>query len=1192
MKVKEIDLIGFKSFGDKITLQLHDGITCIVGPNGCGKSNVVDAFRWVLGEQSAKSLRGEKMEEVIFQGSATKKSKGMAEVRLVLSTALKGKKSEGNGETADDAPEDKIEVSRRLYRSGESDYMLNKRSCRLKDIKDIFLDTGLDVKSYSILDQGRIAEILNSKPLERRFLIEEVAGVMKYKVRRAEALSKLASSKENLQRINDIIVEVKRQINSLDRLAKKAEKYKRLMDEFRAIDLRIARRDYLRFRSALESLSAEIEKFKEALSVKKSEFSTIEAGIASKRIEILEKERLLADLESRLNDKAKNISELEKEAAVLRNMAENKKEDIMRLHNHIEELDARKESLIAKMTEADETESKLLAQSNEIGEALKDKKDWAANIEHAIGDKEASLEQKRRDLFKHSDILSGKRNDLHKLQSSLETLDYRESSSQRDKETITKNLLDSERLIAEISGEIEGRKGEMSRLYTQQDKINAGISALRDEIEDKKSLLLREKEELAGNLSRLTSLKELIVDKSLYEFLAESEESKHLSPAILSNIISAGKDYEAAVEAALSEKINSLIIDKIEDVLAAVSMIRDKNLGKTSILYTDLCRTANGPSDNVVAPTGAGVIGRAADFITFESGEAQAIARSMLKDVYVVNDLVSGLELRKNSAHCELSFVTLAGELITAEGFIIAGKGKEVLKRKREIKELQKEIGARQGHIAVLEEGISTASEKLALAKEELKAIENMLIEIEKEISVSNHSLQGKNEEIERMKRRLSFLESEIETLAGEKSSLQSVIAAKTSEITVLDEERDSINNEISALQESLAAVRGEYEAERVQLAEMKSSLVACHEKLEALKRERVTISATIEELELKKISDRDDIVAAEEKIASSNAEIERIEEKVKTLVAEAAAIDRERSERKEIINSENLELVSKDEALKELRTQIDDLSQQLADNNTTFAENRVRLENVETSILQKYIIEIHKEEIIVDGFDPDEDSQKIAELNETLQSMGPVNVAAIEEYEELKNRHDFLSKQQQDLTLSIAELEEAITRINATTRRKLKEAFDALREKFHDVFTTLFGGGRADIILTDEENILESGLDIIAQPPGKKLQNINLLSGGEKALTSLSLLFAGFLIKPSPLCILDEADAPLDEANTVRFANMIRSLANETQFLVITHNRATMEAADYLYGITMEEPGNSKALSLKFSEAENIAVA
>ncbi|MGO9378837.1 MAG: chromosome segregation protein SMC [Dissulfurispiraceae bacterium] len=1192
MKIKEIDLVGFKSFGDKTVLQLHDGITCIVGPNGCGKSNVVDAFRWVLGEQSAKSLRGEKMEEVIFQGSATKKSKGMAEVRLILSTAAQLPKGEGNGEASDDSSQDKIEVSRRLYRSGESDYILNKRSCRLKDIKDIFLDTGLDVKSYSILDQGRIAEILNSKPLERRFLIEEVAGVMKYKVRRAEALSKLSSSKENLLRINDIIVEVKRQINSLDRLAKKAERYKRLLDEFRGLDLRIARRNYVRFKNTLEALDAEIERLREGLSAKRSNFSTLETGIASKRIEILEKEKLLNELENRLNEKAKSISEREKESAVMRNMVENKKEDIARLYGYIDELDSKKETLLTKISELEEAEKNLLTQIEKTAEALKEKKDWAANIELAISDKEGELENMRRELFRLSDTLSNRRNDFHKLQSSLETLDYRESSSIRDKESIAANLLENKNLITELSGEIEGRRVEISRLHEEKEEMNAEISGLREDIENKKELLSKGKEELAGNLSRLSSLKELIVDKSLYEFLVESEESKHLSPAILSNIISAGKEYELAVESALSEKVNSLIIEKIDDVFAAISIIKEKNLGKTSILYTDLCRNVSTGSAECFSPTGSGIIGRASDFINFESSEAQAIACTVLKDVFIVDDLSSALELKKDPQNHKLSLVTIAGELITADGFIVAGKGKEILKRKREIRELQKEIDSRQGQIVQIEDEIRTAADSLTARKDELKVLESAVIDLEKEISLSNHSLQGKNDEIERMARRLSFLEIELTTLAGEKESLQEVIGTKTVEITALDDERNRLNNDISILQESLAAIRGDYDTERSHLAEMKTALVACSEKREALKKERSTISETIDELELKKVSSRDDIASAEEKIESSVAEMAKIEEAVKVLVTEAAEIEKERSERREVINSENIELVAKDELLKGFRAVIDELSQVLADNNTKFAENKVRLENVETSMLHKYSVEIKNEEITIDGCDPEEDEKKIAELNETLQAMGPVNVAAIEEYEELKTRYDFLSKQQQDLTLSIAELEEAITRINATTKKKLREAFDALREKFQEVFTILFGGGRADIILTDEENILESGLDIIAQPPGKKLQNINLLSGGEKALTSLSLLFAGFLIKPSPLCILDEADAPLDESNTVRFAQMIKSLAEETQFIVITHNRATMEAANYLYGITMEEPGVSKALSLKFSEAEKVVVA
>ncbi len=731
MKIKEIDLVGFKSFGDKTTLQLHDGITCIVGPNGCGKSNVVDAFRWVLGEQSAKSLRGEKMEEVIFQGSATKKSKGMAEVRLNISTAVpKIKEGDNGSDTADDSPQDKIEVARRLYRSGESEYILNKRSCRLKDIRDIFLDTGLDVKSYSILDQGRIAEILNAKPLDRRFLIEEVAGVMKYKVRKAEALSKLSSSKENLQRINDITVEVKRQINSLDRLAKKAERYKRLLDDYRELDLRIGKREYARLRNLLDELGAGIDKLRESLSARRSAFSTLENSIASKRIAILEKEKILAELEHQLGEKARLISDLDKEAAVLKNVIENRKDDITRLINYIDELDSKKESLINKGLELDEAERTLLADMNEVGEHFREKKEGAAGIETDISGKEAELEQKRKELFRLSDTISSRRNDLSKLQSSLETLEYRESASLRDREGIGKGLDESAAMIADLSGGIENKKSEIDRKNELKDALIAEVDGLRLEAESRKELLSREKEELAGNLSRLGSLKELIVDKSLYEFLAESEESKHLSPAILSNIISAGKEYEVAVESALSEKINSIIIDKIDDVFSAISIIKDKNLGKTSILFTDIC-VSFADEDRAASSSAEGIIGRASDFVNLDDSEAGSMARAVLKNVFIAADLKTAIEYRKDPKYRDVTFATQAGELVTADGFIIAGKGRDILKRKREIRELQQEIDNRQSLIAQMDRDILAAMDQISAKNEALKAVEGDLIELE-----------------------------------------------------------------------------------------------------------------------------------------------------------------------------------------------------------------------------------------------------------------------------------------------------------------------------------------------------------------------------------------------------------------------------------------------------------------------------
>jgi|WetSurMetagenome_2_1015567.scaffolds.fasta_scaffold06344_2 chromosome segregation protein len=1189
MKTKEIDLTGFKSFGEKTTLLLHNGITCIVGPNGCGKSNVVDAFRWVLGEQSAKSLRGDKMDEVIFQGSATKKSRGMAEVKLTISTDIPKITNGDNGSgDQDDSLSDKITVARRLYRSGESEYILNNRSCRLKDIRDIFLDTGLDVKSYSILDQGRMAEILNARPLERRFLIEEVAGVMKYKVRKAEALSKLSSSKENLQRINDITVEVKRQINSLDRLAKKAERYKRLIDEFRVIDLRIAKREYVRLRGLLDSLSSKIEKIREILSSKRSEFSTLENSIASQRIAILEKEKALAELETRLAEKARAVSDLERQSAVLKNDIENRKDDIVRLTNYMDELDSRRESLSSKSLGLEDAEKALLADMDEASELLREKRDDAAGIEAAISEKEGELEAKRREIFTLSDHIGSRKNELSRLSSSLETLDYRESSSMRDKEAVGKGLDEAAVLIADLSGGIEDKKAGIARQTGMKEALISEINGLRLDMENKKVSLSKEKEDLAANLSRLGSLKELIVDKTLYEFLEESGESKHLSPAILSNIISSVRDYEPAVEAALSEKINSIIIDRLDDVFSALDIIREKNLGKTSILYTDICPATSG-AEGYAPAQAEGIIGRASDFVTFEGSEAGAMARAVLNNVFIVRDVNTAIECRKEAGRRDITFATLAGELVTPDGFIIAGKGKDILKRKREIRELQQEIDNRQTKIANMEEEILLTSDTIKAKTEDLKAVDNSLIELEKEISLSAQSLQGKNEEIDRMKRRLSFLDSELSNIAAERGSLRDVINARTEEIRGLDSQRDSLNDGLEVLQEGLASVRDEYDTHRSALEELKTSLAAYREKMGAMKKELAVVAETIKDIEQRKVSTKDNIGAAEEKIAVSISEMETMEGSIKAMVAEAALIEKERFERRDVITAENTDLMAQDEILKVLRSEIDALSEELSADNTTFAENRVRLENIETSVTQKYSVSISTEEMESDAFDPSEDEKRSRELNDSIQAIGPVNVGAIEEYEELKTRHDFLSKQQQDLTMSIAELEEAISRINVTTKKKLQEAYDALKEKFHEVFITLFGGGKADLLLTETDNILEAGLDIIAQPPGKKLQNINLLSGGEKALTSLALLFAGFLIKPSPLCILDEADAPLDESNTVRFAQMIKSLSKETQFIVITHNRTSMEAADYIYGITMEEPGISKAISLRFSEAESI---
>ncbi len=1058
------------------------------------------------------------------------------------------------------------------------------------------------------MDQGRVAEIINAKPQDRRFLIEEVAGVMKYKVRKTEALSKLESSKQNLQRINDIVHEVKRQINSLDRQVKKAERYKRLNADLKCIELRFAKREYLRLRGILQELSAEIEKLREADSLKRSTLSTLENQIEAKRLELAGKEKALAEMENSLYGKEKEISESEKQVAILKSAIENRRADIQRLSAQQRDFDYKKEDLASKFSGIDTSAGALSAEMGVLADELSEKRELLASIESSLGDKESLIEEKRKELFRISEIVSQKRNDLHKLQASSETLQYRESTSIKDIETVRSGIAAAEESIRTAEENIALLKDRLTSMHSEKEILTAETENLKSEIETRKSLLASEREALASNMARLGSLKELAFDKSLMDVLLEAvpaarhsayagQEPSGLSAdcLVLSDVISTEREYEKAIEAALSEKINSILLKTVEDVLAAVAVIKERNLGRTALVYTGFTEGREAPGgagneeQNIGIMTGDAIIGKASDFIKVEKNEMQGVAGMILENTLIVRDLQAAIALR-NQKTSNFALVTLEGEVIDRDGVILAGQGKDILKRKREIKELHATILEQQSLIGVYDNDLSVAAGALSDKKKSLITIEGTLVSMEKELSVADHSLRGLHDENERQQRKLTFLNSEIATITEEKESLKALIASKSDEIGLSEKERDIINEGISELQDSIGSVRTEYETARSEVTELQLDITSHREKMESLQREKTSISGALKELERTREAAVLEAGEAEKRLSESSSEVGRYEEVIKGLVIEADAMRREKTVQKEAIDIENETLVAENNSLKSIRIEIDSLSRQLSEANEAAVEHRLRAENIESAITNKYGIDIKHEEIPIEGFDAAEDEEQMNQLNEKIRDLGPVNLGTIEEYEELKTRYDFLTRQQQDLTLSIAELEEAISRINASTRRKLREAYDALKAKFAEVFITLFGGGKADIVLTDEENILESGIEVIAQPPGKKLQNLNLLSGGEKALTSLSLLFAGFLIKPSPLCILDEVDAPLDESNTVRFAQMIKGLSKDTQFIVITHNRSTMEVADYLYGITMEEPGVSKAISLQFTEIAEVS--
>jgi len=1170
MRVDKIELIGFKSFADRTVFNLHPGITCIVGPNGCGKSNIVDAFRWVLGEQSAKSLRGEKMEEVIFNGSGSKKPKGMSEVTMFLS-GLNTSSQSAAGDS-EESSSDTVSVTRRLYRSGDSEYMMNKSQCRLKDIKDLFLDTGLEVKSYSILEQDRISEILNAKPMERRFLIEEVAGIMKYNVRKKEALSKLESSRSNLQRINDIIAEVKKQINFLDRLAKKAERYKKLTSEMHSIELKIAKRDYQILKESYQKIITEYTILKEEETLKKVELSTIETETETKRIQLLEKEKILEQIQAKFRDLEREIAEFEKNIAVARTDIDNYKEYLTKLYQQNEEYNKKNKDLLIRQSDLDIAEADLISETESQKELLHDKADFLRSLEEDLSEKEDMIERKRREIFRISEELSALRNMQGRLQSSLEGLKHREESSVRDSENLKKALTDIDFSLKDIESNLLEKNNNIFLLNEKKGiKINE-ISSNKSRVENLRETLTRLKEGLASDTSRIESLREVVFDESTREFLSGDLNFSLIGS--ISDVIEIDDEYEKAIESVLSEKVNSFILPSFNDIEIAISILKEKGLGRTAFIPVNL--TAANEQINIPE----GCLGRAIDFIHTKE-EFSQVVKTLFENIFIAKDLKTALYLTSTGHH--VFFVTPDGDVVEPTGAVIAGEVKGVFRRKREIRELESAIENSKTKIDQLQSELSSAQQLVEAREADLKFIETSVVEKEKEVSLLKMSAENYREEKERRSRKLAYLSLEIEQITNEKASIEKLLIEKEAEIKSVDSKKTEAEQSGASLQEDISQKRSHIEEYRSEVTDIRLAITSLKERLESLYKEKENIVREIQENSQKKEFLSEEVTSVQTRIHQRTTEMEANEQKIKSLVTVADEYKYEISERREVIDSENQELLTTEQDLKLLRNQINSISQRIAELDIQKAEHKLKMESLSENIQQNYglVLDVTEVEPLTE-----EDESRLAELRGKIEELGPVNLGTLEEYEELHTRYEFLKNQQDDLNRSIAELEEAIMKINITTRKKLREAFDALKIKFAEVFTTLFGGGRAELIMTDENNILETGIDIIAQPPGKRLQNINLLSGGEKTLTALSLLFASFLIKPTPLCILDEADSALDEMNTEKFSNMVRDFSKDTQFIVVTHNRNTMSVADYIYGITMEDPGASKVISMQLVEA------
>lgn len=1163
MQVEKIELIGFKSFAEKTIFYLHPGITCIVGPNGAGKSNIVDSFRWVLGEQSAKSLRGDKMEEVIFTGSATKKPRGMAEVNLYLFFDMP---DSGNGDGRNATI-----ITRRLYRSGESEYLINKRQCRLKDIRDLFLDSGLEVKSYSILEQGKIGDILNSRPQDRRFLIEEVAGVMKYKVRKTEALSKLELSRQNLQRVNDIIVEVKRQLNSLDRQVKKAERFKRLSSEIRDLELKIAKRDYSLLKDNLNETLSRIKERKEEEALLRSELNRIENEIETKKIGLVDKEKVLEGIVSELSITEREISDIERFVAVSRTEINSLNEYLTKLSAQEVEVDTKISESERRKEELSQIEESLSAEMDGLRDSLREKSDSVRDIEATISDREGEIEAKRKEIFRIAEEISRIRNEMARTMTINENLEKRAQAISKDREIASKNLSDLEEKIKETETLLDLKDSELKEKKKEKEELTLALNKNSKTLEDLRTEIARLREELASSVSRLHSLKEMIHEEIQIESITD------FMPVIstIADVIDVEESYEKAIESVLSEKIKAFIVRSSEDIHRAISDLR--KMKRTSFIPVDLSE-----ADLLPFPEDDRIVGKAIDFVKLQKGreDLEPLIGRLLSNILIIKDL-SDLPFTPSPLY-PFTLVTLDGDVIEPVGTVTVGEGRGILKRKREIRELENRSNVIRETIGNKERDFIQLETNLNNDRRQMEDIDSLIVDAEKDISLLKLTLETQEEEKKRILRKLSHLDTEIDEVTKEIKSLREIVSLKEEELSGLNKKKEEAEAGLSGMQEEISRVKMSIEEERASITDLRLALNSCKEKIDSIKKERESLSGIIDDLIKRREGFKEEREKILGRINQCNLNIAEKEESLKAMAIKADSIRREIDERREEIRRESEDITALEHQSRSLRSKVDEAVSSINEADILATELRLRMENIESSIRMHYDVEISS---IETGPVESGDEERLKELRAKIQELGPVNLGTLEEYEELKSRYSFLVEQQEDLNKSIAELEEAITRINSTTRKKLREAFDQLNLKFSEVFLELFGSGKAGLVLTDENNILESGIDIIVQPPGKKIQNINLLSGGEKALTAIALLFAGFLIKPSPLCILDEVDAALDDSNIERFTGLLKKLSSQIQFIVITHNRVTMEAGDYLYGITMEEPGVSKVISMQLSE-------
>jgi len=1185
MRLESILIHGFKSFAEKTDVKVFPGVTCIVGPNGCGKSNVADAIRWALGEQSPKTLRGTKMEDVIFHGSASRKMIGMAEVSLVF-----------NNDGGLQVPWSEVAVARRLYRTGESEYLLNTNVCRLRDIQDLFAGTGVNPKAYALMDQERLNHVLTAKPWERRVFIEEAAGIARYKQQRSETQGKLDATRLNLQRLRDVMEEVRRQVSSIERQARKAQQYKVLQSERQALDLALVAADYAALAFQHETVTREMETLRTTEEQQRARVATLTGRQALQAAAIQDTEYRLADLRQ-------SVQKIQGEAERLLERREQmglQIQDLLAEETRLdEEIRTLGERRVALTTERDEKSLGLYearARHERQSEEVRQVEVQIETCRGALSEGRERFESLRLEQIR----VAGARADLTHSSGEL-----RERSTQVDRR--------AERLAAELAAaraEAEVLSASRLRLEAARERTGAQLSLLSTELQEidatrrqhevtrteAQEALAGLRVKLAARQSALDALERLEREREGYgagvRAMFAHNGTGELSGVVgtVADLLEVPNGLDEAVEAVLGDRLQWVVVERFEHARAALGYLEREGAGSATLLPLE---TLPSPA---ALPEDSGEVSWAARLV---GGPRPALLHHLLGRVGVVAHLDQAETLwRRNGVVA--TYVTRSGEVLSPTGRLTGGhrdgerqsNDHSLLGRKRAIRQLSEEI-------AELGRGVAAAAARVESVEAEVTRLRTCLEGLQSNYQAQESArLSGEKDlesvlrEADRVSRHLETLSAETEQLGGERDETASRLLELERALMAAAEQEARLGGDMTALQVLLENGQGDETALTARLTAGRVDLATVAERVEALGRDIERITALERDFGLQQEQSAVRRAQTAERRGDLAAERERADAQAREAVAERDRLEADVAVIAEEHQRQLDERQGIESELREVQHQLNGLVGRLHQLDLMETEGRVRREELLQEARRRHAVESAETLLAAHdaGRDLDEVRARHDELSAKLEAMGPVNLVADEEFRELTERLDFLRTQHDDVVASIKDLEKALRGMTRTAQERFQEAFDDINRHFSDIFSRLFEGGRAELRMVPpeegEEDPLELGVELMAQPRGKRLQAVTLMSGGEKALTGLALLFAIFYHRPSPFCVLDEVDAPLDDANIHRFLRVLRELCTQTQFVVITHNRKTMEAADVLYGVTMEEPGLSRLVSVKLTDA------